>query len=269
MTNKRRILLSITLLIAAVGFVSWLILSQPGEPVYHGKPLSYWCDQYAENYAPVPNMAPVKQAEIAIRTIGTNGVPTLLRLLKAKDSKFKTKFIQFAQKQHVITVKWEPASLKNGQALVGFSILGPLGKSAVPALLEIYNEHRNGPWGQSDGIAEIFASMGPAAAEAVPQLSQDTANANLFIRFRAVRALRQIHARPGLAVPALTRALLDQDYGVRTDAALSLGEFGTDATSAVPELIKALGDPSSVVRDQAASALKKIDPEAAAQAGVK
>jgi HEAT repeat protein len=269
MANKRRIL-TFTLLIATVGFVSWLILSQPGEPVYQGKPLSFWCAQeYSGNLSPDSNMDLQTQAEIAIRTIGTNAIPTLLRWLRAKDSKFKLKLIQLVQKQHLVRINWNVASARHMEAAMGFYRLGPLGESALPDLIEIYNEHRPDLDYVSISAASIIGYIGPGAADAVPQLVQDTTDTNADIRWSAVRVLGKIHSRPGLAVPALTKTLRDPVHGIRRDSAISLGAFGIDAKSAVPELIKALSDPMFFVKDDAASALKKIDPEAAAKAGVK
>jgi len=268
MTNKRRILL-VTLLIAAVGFVSWLILSQPSEPVYHGKPLSYWCDQYARSYAPMPNMASVKQTEIAIRTIGTNAVPTLLGLFNARDSKFKLKLIQLFQKQHVINIKLKYGGTRQKEGFYGFLALGALAKSAVPALLEIYNEDRPGTYDNFLETAALIANMGPAAADAVPQFVKATTDTNFQVRFIAVLTLSRIRARPDLCVPALTASLRDPYETLRRTAALCLVDFGTNAQPAVPELTRLLADPDSEVRNAAAEALKEIDPEAAAKAGVK
>jgi len=49
----------------------------------------------------------------------------------------------------------------------------------------------------------------------------------------------------------------------------SLGDFGTNAQQAVPALISLLNDKQVLVRENATNALKRIDPEAAAKAGVK
>jgi len=68
-------------------------------------------------------------------------------------------------------------------------------------------------------------------------------------------------------VPALSKALKDEDMFVRMHAAQSLGHIA-DRLS-VPALLEALNDPDEHVRKCAAEALKKIDPEAAAKAGVK
>jgi HEAT repeat protein len=248
MANKRRIL-TVTLLIAVLGFASWLILSQHDpEPIYKGKPLSYWCEQCVESYSPDIDIEMHERAETAIQAIGTNAVPTLVRMLRAKDSKFELRLIRLASKQHVVNIRWKTAEIRRYEAIQGLLALGGLAKSAVPALIQDYNERLPDPYDCVE-IARIFALMGPAATEAVP--------------------LGQIHARPDLTVPALTKSLHDPIDVVRGVAATSLAAFGTDAKSAVPELIKLLADPSPFAREQAASALQKIDPEAAANAGVK
>ena len=49
----------------------------------------------------------------------------------------------------------------------------------------------------------------------------------------------------------------------------TLGVFGPDAKSAIPALSKSLNDSDENVKNAVREALIKIDPEAAAKAGVK
>jgi HEAT repeat protein len=71
------------------------------------------------------------------------------------------------------------------------------------------------------------------------------------------------------ATAALAESLKDPAYArVRWQAAAALGEMGSEAKTAVPALRQALKDHSSVVRTAAAAALRKVDPEAAAEAGI-
>jgi hypothetical protein len=265
--RKTHRILLITLFIIVLAFNAWLILSQPGEPVYQGKSLSDWCEQYAANSFHSSDQELQRQAKAAIQTIGTNAIPTLLRMLKAKDSKFKLKLIQLSQKQHVINIKWKTVAMRHFEAECGLSSLGTQAIPAVPALVEIYNQLPPDVYTtyHSD-IAELLASMGPAAAAAVPRFVQDTTDTNSAIRWRALWVLSHVTARPDLAVPALTRSLRDPVEGNREIAAYDLGAFGTNAQSAVPELIIALNDSSLDVKRQAASALQKIDPSAATNA---
>ena len=75
------------------------------------------------------------------------------------------------------------------------------------------------------------------------------------------------------AVPLLIELLRDSDPVVRRYAADCLGDLGPAAAPAVPALLRALGDEEQggmviTVGGAAAYALQKIDPEAAARAGV-
>ena len=87
-------------------------------------------------------------------------------------------------------------------------------------------------------------------------------------RLRAINALGERRAQAAEVVPALTAALQDDDAFVRRDAALALGEMGAGAKSAVPALLAALRDRNAHVRQETVKALKRIDSQAAAQAGV-
>jgi hypothetical protein len=61
--------------------------------------LSFWCRQYAEQYDDGLGFDAErrKQAESAIRAIGTNAIPTLLHMLQAKDSNLKLTLVRIAQ----------------------------------------------------------------------------------------------------------------------------------------------------------------------------
>jgi hypothetical protein len=263
MANQRRIL-TVMLFIAILGVFSWLLLRPDPEPTYQGMPLTYWLERVVRERS-VESMESVRQ-------IGTNGIPTFLHMLKARDSKFKLAVIRFAVMHHIINmnyIRFKTAETQHNYALFGFYCLGTQGKSAMPALIEISNKYRPGRDDDAVTIAWIFAGLGPAAADAVPWLVQTITDTNVLNRLIVVEALGKIHSRPELAVPALTGSLRDPDMAVRVNAAFSLGAFESDAKSAVTGLVNALEDTSFEVRFEAASALKQIDPEAAAKAGVK
>ena len=69
----------------------WLVLDAPREPVYKGKPLTVWVEQYVEasrgndrDYNPA-----FLEAETAIRAIGTDGIPILLNRLREPENGWK------------------------------------------------------------------------------------------------------------------------------------------------------------------------------------
>jgi hypothetical protein len=72
------------------------------------------------------------------------------------------------------------------------------------------------------------------------------------------------------AVAALVRALEeDEDASVRVRAVESLGRLRQRAPAVIAALTRSLSDTAAGVRHAATNALLKIDPEAAARAGVK
>jgi hypothetical protein len=89
--------------IAVPALTLWLTLTWPREPSYNGKPLTYWLGHYfpPPTGSVGPGVAPDPQAVEAFRSIGTNGIPTLLRHIRAHDAPLKLKLIAFAEKQRL------------------------------------------------------------------------------------------------------------------------------------------------------------------------
>jgi HEAT repeat protein len=259
MAKKRRILWAV-LLVAVGGIFLWRC-DQPREPDYGGKPLSQWLKEYD------PRLFINNKEEVndAIRHIGTNAIPTLLEMLRSKDSAIKSSVLDWVERKDI----WffNVAVAKNVEAARGFEVLGASAKDAVPVLIEIY-EQRISPESQFATVCAL-GCIGPAAKKAIPQLLEAATNANNISRQCAIRSLGQIHSEPEAAVPALIRALNDTDQQTRYEAANALGAFGTNATAAVPALVDAFKSQGKHINKTAAGALKAIDAEAAAKAGVK
>ena len=79
-----------------------------------------------------------------------------------------------------------------------------------------------------------------------------------------------IHSDADLTIPALIDCLNNPQNGARAEAATALAAFGGQAKAAVPILVKLLEERTDKELMRAVpAALKKIDPEAAAHAGIK
>ena len=89
-----------------------------------------------------------------------------------------------------------------------------------------------------------------------------------YVEAQCIISLGHIHRKSDMVVPALLPYLAKTPIP-DCSAMESLVEFGGDAGAAVPALLRLLGHAQSNVRQYATNALKKIDPEAAAKAGVK
>jgi HEAT repeats len=257
MGKKRRILLAALLVVLLSGFGWWLL--RPSEPSYKGKPLSEWLEE-AEGTNSM-------EAEDALQHIGTNAIPSLLRMLQANDSPFKLKCIALLGRQNLINIEISNAKDKNLEASVGFKSLGSNAAGATSELVEIFKAPVSG---FSQIItADVIGDIGPTATNAIPSLVQGLKAKNAMVRRESALALGRIHGNAAEVVPEMVKLLHDPEPFVRQCAAIVLGEFGTNGTAAVPTLVAKLEDPSEYVRDAATNALKQIDPAAAAKAGIK
>jgi hypothetical protein len=264
MRKKRALLLAI-LLVAVVGGVAWR-MSRQREPVYKGKPLSYWLSESDphESFEPFES-----ESNKALREIGTNAIPTLLRMLRASDSSFKLKVIGLIDKQRFVPVNFTKASTLNWRADNGFSVLGERASNAVPALIQIH-EHKYSISSQN-AVADALGAIGPPAASAVPVLLREATKPTGVTRIYALRALGRIHAQSELVVPGLVKCLGDRDPDVKGLAASGLGQLGPEGKTAVPALVALLNDASLSVRFAAVRALGRIrcEPEIVVPALIK
>ncbi len=86
-------------LVVGVGLALWRNTG-PGEPVYEGKPLSRWLQA---TDPPYDDPAAGQKADLALRHIGTNAIPTLLKLIQAKDPPgIVLKLLQWAQTRRLL-----------------------------------------------------------------------------------------------------------------------------------------------------------------------
>ncbi|MDB6064278.1 MAG: repeat protein [Pedosphaera sp.] len=269
MRKRSRIALTF-LLLAVIGGIAWLALrpSEP-DPVYKGKRLSVWLEDYVDPNSTSIAVTDSDETDEAVRRLGTNAIPILLRRLRAKDSTFTSLLGFLSRKLHLFKVNFTPAWLLQQEGIQGFQALGSNGKAAVPELIRMYaliSSQKN-----QNAVAAALGGIGPAAEDAVPILVGSLADTRSDSRSRrsAIVALGHIHAHPEIALPALVKCLGDQNSFARQHAAQAIGAFDSDAKLAVPDLLKLLTDSSVDVQGAARDAIKQIDPEAAAKAGLK
>jgi hypothetical protein len=260
MRTKRRILFAV-LLVAVVCLIAWLVLrSNNSEPIYQGRRLSYWL----QGYEPGSRSPTPYEANEAVRKIGTNSIPTLLRFLRKTDSKFRVALASLIAKQHIFKKNLKLAEVYNYEAILGIQALGPMASNAVPDLIKIYQENRVTPFNNKLTVSQLFAEIGPGAKDAIPVLIADAASSNLVLRSGAVWTLGQLHSDPQTVVPVLAQSLRDSTANVRGTAANGLAAFGPAAKSAVPELILAAMNKDAFTHTAVLKALQLIDPVAAA-----
>jgi HEAT repeat protein len=117
--------------------------------------------------------------------------------------------------------------------------------------------------------AVIVGNCGTNAAAAVPNLIAALNSSDLAIQSFSLSSLAWIHSRPDLCVPAVLPFLKSANPVLQQMAFQAIGNLGTAARPAAAALVELLHDTNSTTQTYAADALKKVDPEAAAKAGVK
>ena len=288
----RRVLLILLacVLVAAVGALVW-----PGEkePTYLGKTLMEWllCERLISKEPESHDT----QTD-AIRRIGSNAVPFLLKWVRYRAPATKKELLSFlGGLPRPLNLNLEDKDLERSHASwAAFRILGPQARAAIPELTRMMDEPGSGFIGRYHQPIYALGCMGEDALPAIlavleDRLHPDHAEAALIIGFmpaartncaravpllvsclveqneaaacRAAISLGRLGLEPGLAVPALTNSLADPRALVRRQSARALGEFGAEGRAAGAALLQALDDLDFTVRLCATNSLSKIAPE--------
>src|SRR5580765_2747648 len=165
LASKRNILL-FALLMLALGTFAWL----GREPSYKGAPLSGWLRSYHHN---------PKRTEEAVLKIGSDGLPTLLKMLKARQP---TGFLSRVLTRVGYDIGNSAYSRESRLLAVrGIAILGDQAAPLIAELKDMVTDPECGP-----EVAQALRAIGPKARPLVEQYFVST---NAEIKRDAVRAL--------------------------------------------------------------------------------
>lgn len=292
MRKRPRYFIVLSLLLAGLLIA---LFTRSRQPAYGGKQLREWVTELGEETK--PGAPPDKEAEQAIRHIGSRAVPYLLRWIPSESSPWQRKLPglaeQWLEELAPNSFATERTRYYRGLgAAKAFGILGPQAIGAIDAL----NHQMSipGESGEAEMAARALAAIGP---QAIPPLIAALTNQNARVRERAACHLGQAGTNAGPAVPLLITCVSDPDPGVALFAANSLGNlrlrldlvvpalaqcvqdakcnyrarmraasalkaFGPEARPATAALLRALGDPDAKIRQAITNALQQIDPQA-------
>jgi hypothetical protein len=97
--GTRKAIVSWTLLAAVVAGLAFLYSRRSGEPVYQGKPLMDWLEQFGTNHWSAGHGGDLdQQAEAALQHIGTHAAPIYLQMMTVRESPLKVKLLTLVQK---------------------------------------------------------------------------------------------------------------------------------------------------------------------------
>jgi HEAT repeat protein len=127
--------------VLVAGAVVILIYQNLREPRYQGISLSGWLTEYLDarfRDRPFPDPGAAEQsAARAVKEIGTNAIPTLLKWLRARKSPVRERLNSLLEKQRMVRFHFRTDSELIWFANWGFAILGDDAMPAVPALVQL------------------------------------------------------------------------------------------------------------------------------------
>ena len=290
--KRRRVIL--ILLAGVVAFIVW-----PGErePEYQGKKLSGWL--HGALTIAGDDYYPNDQEQDAVRHIGTNALPCLLKWMCYKRSKLGNRAAAIAAKlpwglantRFITWMRKDKSYYRIRAARTGLAILGREASPAIPELARMAAGSESqmayaatvaiavvGEQGFPPILAAIVNPIHPNrdlamrllvfmkgrgvdVTSAVPAVVGCLQETNAVVAGSAAETLGDLNLKPELSVPALGRHVQDPRQPVRVLAVFALAEFEEEARPAVPALIRCLSDADRGVREDATTVLRKIAPE--------
>jgi len=176
-----------------------------------------------------------------------------------------------------LTVKEEIAELRSddsnrrGEAAYRLGEMGAAAVDAVPALIDVLNDHKPLEWMTESGESKKFTTAAEEAADALIKIGDRRVigpflvlltDGDPKVRAWAARALGDM--REERAVESLIYALKDKDQAVEENAVKALTKIG-DPNSVKILIVELLKDDGSVAGARPAKALGKIGPMAVEQ----
>jgi hypothetical protein len=204
---KPRTLLILAACLAIIGALAFA-LAKPTEPTYKGHTLSYWVQTSDYN----------DEAETAIKAIGTNAIPVLIRWISYDPPQWRKKLSLAAVNYNRPNLVGFFIGPEVDKAVTGFRILGT---NAAPALPALVNLIRDSPDHESSPAA--IWTLGLFGEQALPYLTNELSGTDTN-RLRRIAILESIttmtqHGCPTNAcLPPLLNATTDPDPGVRSAA---------------------------------------------------
>ncbi len=250
------------------------------EPSYNGRTLSEWLEQHGARYpfdrsgnaVGQPMDAETEAADAAIRKIGTNAIPLLLKWGTAKVS--KTEPFADAILQHlpdriadvIAPTAWKmTAQRKRDFYSIGFNILGTNAIAALPELARRFNASTN----KDQAVLEALClqAMGDKGVEAfAATICKGRTNLQAQVSMQFLRRLGRYNTNAEAAVPTLLQLASGGDASESTSAMITLGQLALSPSVVVPTLESNLSSTNAVVRRAALSGLWGYETNAASAA---
>jgi hypothetical protein len=225
----------------AVGLV--LYRQQPDDPVYRGRHLSSWLDELRGSSTDPTDTNP---GVIAVRAIGTNGLPFLISRLQLKYSRPRAWLVQISEKQSILKLNLKSDLIKRAEASDALITLGEAARPVLPDLERMIQQS------DEDVAMEVTPVLGNLGRDGFQILAKGLTNKNGVIRWVSViqfvsldasnptnlnsEALFKFRRDASVGIPALVVALNDRNPRIAHAAAWALADIHLETNIVVPAL---------------------------------
>lgn len=278
MNRRKETALSCAALLIAI--LVGALLFQPGEPEHEGRPLSHWLADLG-----MPNAQKRGEAEAAVKAMGADIVPHLIRRLDERDSSLGRRFSRLASKAPFVESK-PPVYEVHFQAAWACWLLDDKAHAAAPALVALLDQPNasfpvpqlvakylgeeavqplldalpHATFSTKTSIINALGSLRRAARPALPELLKLTTTRDRSLQQCAEDAILQIADEPAKLMPLLIRRLKGRPGRRRIDAIHRVGQIGAHAKDAVPALLKIHDSDNSDEKQMALASIRLINP---------
>jgi HEAT repeat protein len=264
-------------------------LKKADEPVFETRPLTSWLQDFAIGRN--PDMQKHHAAERAIRSIGNDALPFLVKRLEASDEQDDSvRDMNTISAFAALGAEASPAisaliecvapsydaarsdlskpedMFKNQKSIHAALALQAIGEASIAPLTVALGDKRHqirfGAAMALEDVARGDKYLGVVEQHVVPALIKALKDENRNVRWRVARTLGDLRAAPEKSVAALAERIRnDQAESVKVYAIWALEKFGRQAESALPDLQKATTDADPVASDSAKKAITAIRKE--------
>ncbi|HWF18203.1 MAG TPA: HEAT repeat domain-containing protein [Verrucomicrobiae bacterium] len=221
--TKLRLFAAVVVLFVAAGFATLFYLNR--EPSYKGTTLTEWVNDLV-----VINDHPRDTpAAIAIRQIGTNAIPYLIKWLNPhqQPSRFR-KLMERLSDASGGSIDLPETPNRTVEATEAFKILGPIAKPAIPVLEQLLHD--------TNFDVAVAYSLANIGSDSLPVLTNALGSTNESVRRNALLGLGRLGYEAQTAAPLVESLIHDTNSITSRTAILNLGQLGKGVTPYIPEL---------------------------------